>query len=93
MAYIGKTNLNDYAEKSLGSLGIDVSIKIPKQVNEFLKQIPSIRQEFKQAGTETETQASRALATGESIVRTVQVVGVVLAFGAIIAALLVREKK
>ncbi len=85
--------IGNYIPNELGDLSIDVSVKLPKQVTEFLKQVPNIRQELKQAGTEAEAQASRTLATGESIVRTVQVVGVILAFGAIISAVLLREKK
>jgi hypothetical protein len=95
VGYIGRTNLNDYSEtyNNLGSLGISVSVKIPKSVNDLIKQVPDIRSELKQAGSDTQAQVARTLATGESIVRTVQVVGVILAFGAIISAVLLREKK
>ena len=85
--------LNDYNPSGMGDLGISVNVKIPKPVTDALKQLPDLRQEFKQAGSQAETQASRALATGESIVRTVQVIGVTVAIAAVIAALLIREKK
>lgn len=76
---------------NLGGLGISASVKLPKSVTDTLKSLPQIREEAKDYVRVAETQVSRATAVGNSLTITVQTVGIAVVFGAVIAALLIRE--
>ncbi len=82
-----------FGPENIGSLGISVGVKIPKQVTDFIKTVPDIRAEAKGTVKKAEAQVSRITAVGESAIVAAQAIAVVAVFGIIIASLLAREKK
>ncbi len=76
----------------MGSLGVSVSVKIPKPVTEALKLAPSIAKQLPAYTREAERQTAKAEAAIDSINLTVQTLGVAVVFSGIIAVLLLREK-